>query len=127
LMAALPGIVREIDPTVRVRGIRTMGDVVNGSLYRERLVAQLGGFFGIFALALACLGLYGVVALTVAQRTREIGVRVALGAPRADLLWLVTRRGMLLTTIGAAIGIGTASIATRGLSALLYGVEPTDP
>ena len=104
-----------------------MDDVVNASVHQERVVAQLGGFFSIFALALACLGLYGVLSFAVVQRTREIGVRVALGAQRRDVLSLVIRQGVKLALTGAAVGIAGAFAAARLLSSLLFGVTPTDP
>ena len=91
------------------------------------MLAQLGGFFSLFSMALACLGIYGVLSLAVVQRTREIGVRVALGAQRRDVLWLVIGRGLKLALIGSVIGLIGAFSATRLVSGLLYGVTPTDP
>ena len=126
-MAGLASVVREVDRTVRVRDLRTMNDVVNASVHQERLIAQLGGFFSVFALALACLGLYGVLSFAVVQRTREIGVRVALGAQRHDVLSLVVGKGLRLALAGSVIGLAGAFAATRLVSNLLYGVTPTDP
>jgi predicted permease len=126
-MAGLAGVVREVDPSVRVRDVRTMNDVVDGSVHQERLIAQLGGFFSVFALALACLGLYGVLSFAVVQRTREIGVRVALGAQRREVLSLVVGKGLKLVLIGSVLGLAGALAATRLVSSLLYGVAPTDP
>jgi len=119
--------VRKTDPTLQLRGIRTMDDVVNASLRQERVIANLGGFFSLTALALACLGLYGILSFTVAQRTREIGVRVALGAQRLDVLSLVVGKGLKLAVIGSAIGLLGALAVTRLVSRLLYGVSPIDP
>jgi predicted permease len=127
MTSAIRGIVREIDPTVQVRNPRAMDALVNEALHRERVLAQLGGFFSLFALALACLGIYGVLSLAVVQRTREIGVRVALGAQRHDVLWLVIGRGLKLVLIGSVIGLIGAFSATRLVSGMLYGVTPTDP
>jgi predicted permease len=124
---AIPAIVRRVDPTLRVRGLRTMTDVVNGSLNKERVIAQLGGFFGVFALGLAALGLYGLLSFAVVQRTREIGVRVALGASRQSVLQLIIGRGLKLALLGTVLGVAMALAATRGLSSLLYGVKPSDP
>src|SRR5204863_9357458 len=118
------GVVREVDRTVRVRDLRTMNDVVNASVHQERLIAQLGGFFSVFALALACLGLYGVLSFAVVQRTREIGVRVALGAQRHDVLSLVMGKGLRLALTGAAFGLVGGLALTRLVSSLLYGVTP---
>ena len=126
-MASLASAVREVDRSVRVRDLRTMNDVVNGSVRQERLIAQLGGFFSGFALALACLGLYGVLSFAVVQRTREIGVRVALGAQRRDVLSLVIAQGLKVALIGSLLGLVGALAATRFVSSLLYGVTPTDP
>ena len=104
-----------------------MEDVVDASLRREQIIANLGGFFSLTALALACLGLYGILSFTVAQRTREIGVRVALGAQRLDVFSLVVGKGLKLAVIGSAIGLLGALTVTRLVSRLLYGVSPIDP
>jgi predicted permease len=125
--ASLVSIVREMDRTVRVRDVRTMNDVVNGSVQQERLIAQLGGFFSVFALALACLGLYGVLSFAVVHRTREIGVRVALGAQRGDVLSTVIGKGLKLVLVGLLVGLAGAWAVTRLVSGLLFGVTPTDP
>jgi predicted permease len=119
--------VRETDSTLQLRGMRTMDDVVDASLRRERIIANLGGLFSLTALALACLGLYGTLSFTVAQRTREIGVRLALGAQRVDVLSLVVGKGLKLAVIGSGIGLVGALAVTRLVSRLLYGVSPTDP
>ena len=127
VLASLPGVVRQLDPTVRVRDLRTMNDVVNASVHQERVLAQLGGFFSLFALALASVGLYGVLSLAVVQRTRELGVRMALGAQRSDVLFLVIRRGLKLALAGSLIGMIGAMAATRLMSSLLFGIHATDP
>ena len=119
--------VRETDPTLQLRGIRTMDEVVDASLRQERIIANLGGFFSLTALALACLGLYGTLSFTVAQRTREIGVRVALGAQRVNVLSLVVGQGLKLAAIGSAVGLVGALAVTRLVSRLLYGISPIDP
>jgi predicted permease len=126
-MASLQNTVTEIDSAARVRSVKAMNDVVNNSVHRERMVAQLGSFFSLFALALACLGLYGVLSFAVVQRTREIGVRVALGARRRSILSLVIGQGVRLVLIGVLLGIGGALAATRLVSSLLFGVTATDP
>jgi putative ABC transport system permease protein len=126
-MAGLAGVVREVDHTVRVRDVRTMDDMVNRAVRQERLLAQLGGFFSVFALALACLGLYGVLSFAVVQRTREIGLRVALGAQKSDVLSLVIGKGLRLALAGAAIGLVGGLTLTRLVSSLLFGVTATDP
>jgi predicted permease len=126
-LASLPNTVRGLDRTIRVRDLRTMTDVVNASVLQERMVAQLGGAFGVLALGLDCLGLYGVLSMFVAQRTREIGVRVAVGAQRWDVLSLVLGEGLKLALAGALIGLVGAMAAMRLVSSLLYGVTTTDP
>ena len=103
-----------------------MDQVVDESLRRERIIVNLGGFFSLTALALACLGLYGTLSFTVAQRTREIGVRFALGAQRGDVLSLVIGNGLKLAFIGLVIGLASAPGVTRLVSRLLYGVSPLD-
>ncbi|MBI5386419.1 MAG: ABC transporter permease [Verrucomicrobia bacterium] len=125
--AGLRQVVREIDPQAEISGLRTMDDVVNGQLLQERTLSNLAGFFSLSALALACLGLYGILSYGVVRRTREIGVRLALGAQTRDVLALVIRQGMVLTLVGCAAGIALAVASTRLLSSLLYGVTGTDP
>jgi predicted permease len=127
MMASLQNVVSEMFSGVRVRNLKTMEDVVNASVHQERVVAQLGSFFSLFGLALACLGLYGVLSFAVVQRTREIGVRVALGAQRRNILVLVISQGVRLALVGAVLGIGGAFAATRLISSLLFGVTATDP
>jgi putative ABC transport system permease protein len=127
MAASLRQVAQEVDPTIRVREVRSLNDMVNTSLHQERVLAQLGGFLSVFALALACLGLYGVLSFSVAQRTREIGVRMALGAQRKDVLSLVVGRGLKLTLLGLALGLIAALAVTRFVSSLLYGVTATDP
>jgi len=126
-MTSVASVVREVDRTVRVRDLQTMNDVVNGSVHQERLIAQLGGFFSAFALALSCLGLHGVLSFAVVQRTREIGLRMALGAQRREVLSLVIGKGLRLVLVGCVIGLAGALAATHLVRNLLYGVTPTDP
>jgi predicted permease len=123
----IQGVVRAIEPTAQVRDLRTLNEVVNTSLHQERVVAQLGSFFSLFALALACLGIYGVLSFTVVQRTREIGVRIALGAQGRDVLALVISQGLKLALLGLALGLVAALAVTRFVEGLLYGVTATDP
>jgi predicted permease len=119
--------VRELDPHVEVTRLRTVDELVNDQLRRERMLSQLAGFFSLSALALACLGLYGILSYAVARRTPEIGLRIALGAQKHNVLAAVIRDGMTLTLIGCGLGVLLAAGMTRVVSGLLYGVTPTDP
>jgi putative ABC transport system permease protein len=104
-----------------------MDQVFAAAISKERFQALLLGLFAALALVLACVGLYGVISYSVAQRTHEIGVRVALGAQPVDVLRLMIRQGMTLTLVGLIVGIAAGSVATRVLSDMLYGVSTTDP
>ena len=128
---SLAGAVRQavwaVDKDQPVSDVRTMDQVFAAAISRERFQALLLGLFAALALVLACVGLYGVISYSVAQRTHEIGVRVALGAQPGDVLQLVIHEGMLLTLAGLVIGIAVGLLATRVLSDMLYGVTTTDP
>jgi len=100
---------------------------IQNSLLRERLMATLSGFFGSLALVLACVGLYGILSYGVASRTNEIGLRMALGAQRRDVLWLILREALLLVLIGVAVGLPAVLATTRLVSSLLYGLTAVDP
>jgi ABC-type antimicrobial peptide transport system permease subunit len=107
--------------------VRTQTEQIDELLFQERLMSQLSSFFGALALALACIGLYGLLSYEVARRTRELGIRMALGAQQRDLLRLVVGQGILLVLIGAVIGIGAAMGITRFMSTMLYGIHADDP
>ena len=125
-MPAVRQIVNQVDNNLPVIRMRTQTETVDRTLFNERLVARLFGLFGALGLALACIGVYGLLSYEVARRTREIGIRSALGAQRIDLLLLVVRQGLLLLLCGVAVGIGAAMGVTRLLASLLYDVRPTD-
>jgi predicted permease len=125
--ATIQRVVREIDPQLQVVELQTMSEAVNETLVQERFVAQLGGAFSLFALLLACVGLYGVMSYAVARRTNEIGVRMALGAQRRDVVWLVMREVALLVALGVGAGLAAAMATTRLVSALLFDLTPNDP
>ncbi len=127
LAVAVRNEVHELDKDQSVADIQTLDQVVSASLAQPRLnTLLLAGFAGL-ALLLAAIGIYSVISYSIAQRTREIGIRMALGAQRSDVLKLVVRRGMILTLAGAAIGLVAAFILSRLMSSLLYGVQPSDP
>ncbi len=120
-------VIATTSPDLAVFGIATMTDRLSHSLARERAVARLTGFFGLLALLLAAVGLYGVMSYSVARRTSEIGLRMALGAPRAQVLGLVLRQTAQLIAIGVAAGLAAALAATRVAASQLFGVTAHDP
>lgn len=126
LGATLEQAVQEINPRLHITGLQTMTDLVDRSLTRERFIAQIAGFFSVFALLLASVGLYGIMSHTVTSRTNEIGIRMALGALRRNVVWMVLRETMLLVATGAIIGVGAAVVATRWIESWLFGLTPTD-
>ncbi|HVH70374.1 MAG TPA: FtsX-like permease family protein, partial [Candidatus Dormibacteraeota bacterium] len=126
LVPAIRRTVAQINPNLPLRDVTTESQQIDRLLFQERLVARLSGFFGLLALALACIGLYGLLAYEVARRTREIGIRSALGAERGDVLKLVLKQGLLLALVGAAAGIGVALGVTRYLKSMLYDVSAYD-
>ncbi|MBZ5559327.1 MAG: ABC transporter permease [Acidobacteriia bacterium] len=123
---AARGILHELEPEIPAR-FRTISQVYAASLGSRRFNVILIGFFGIAALVLAVTGVFGVMAYSVSRRTREIGVRVALGAATGDVLWMILSQGMRTVLIGLAIGIVAALALTRSVAALLFGVTATDP
>jgi predicted permease len=127
LVAAIRHEVRSLDPNLPVYNVKTFADQIDESIRQERLIATLSSFFGAFALLLAALGLYGVMAHAVARRTREIGVRMALGAQAGAVLWMVLRETLLLVFVGVAIGLPVALAATRLIKGLLFGLGANDP
>jgi predicted permease len=119
--------IHAIDPDLPVGRIRTMQEIVNQSTGLERIAAQLVAIFAGVALALAVIGTYGVMAYSVAQRTQEFGIRIALGASRADVLKLVLRQGLILSAAGIALGLIAAVLVTRLMTSVLFEVRPGDP
>jgi ABC-type antimicrobial peptide transport system permease subunit len=119
--------VHALDPTLAVYDVKTLAAHLGTALYPARAAATLLGLTGALALLLAAIGIYGVLSYLVSLRTREIGVRMALGARREDVVRLVVARGLRLASIGLAIGLGLALATTRFASFLLYGTSPLDP
>jgi predicted lysophospholipase L1 biosynthesis ABC-type transport system permease subunit len=119
--------VQAVDPNLPVFGVRTLESVVSESLASRRFAMRLTALFAITALLLAGVGIFGVMAYFVGQRTREIGIRVALGASPRDISRLILGRGMTLTAGGIGLGIFGAAALTRSLGSLVYDVAPVDP
>jgi predicted permease len=127
LIPTVRQVVASFDDNLPLFDVRTQTETIDRLLFNERLVAQLSSVFGGLALVLACVGLYGLLSYEVARRTREIGIRTALGAQRREIFRLVLRQGLTLTIFGAIVGITAAIGVTRYLGSLLYGVAATDP
>ncbi|MEZ5402113.1 MAG: ABC transporter permease [Bryobacteraceae bacterium] len=123
----LNGILTRLDPKLRMLETLPLAEHVSRSLWQVRWEASMLAAFGFLAIVLGAIGLYGVVAYAVAQRTREIGIRMAMGARREDVVWMVLARGLRLTAIGIAAGLALAAAITRFLRSFLYGVSPMDP
>jgi predicted permease len=122
--------VQRIDSALPLHEVRSLATEMDAVLVRERLIAILSGFFSLLALLLACVGLYGLLAFSVVQRTAEVGLRIALGARRADVLWMVMREGLVLVLLGILIGapaaLALARLAGSQVQGLLFGLQPTD-
>jgi len=126
MTAAVKHVLNEINPAMDIsfQGFHTM---IEDSTMRDRLMATLSGFFGLLALLLASIGLYGILSFGVASRTREIGIRMALGARAREVRFLILREAMLLVLIGVIVGLPAVFLATRFASTFLFGLTPTDP
>ena len=124
---SIRAIAAETVPGGFVTEIATMEQHVEMSLVRERMLALLATFFAALALILACIGLYGVMAYRVVRRTREIGIRIAVGARQQSVVWMMVRETLLLVTIGAALGTLASLAANRYIAGQLFGVTPRDP
>jgi predicted permease len=127
MFPALRAAVHKLDPTLPVFELKTEQSQLDDSLSLERLTASLASAFGVLATVLAAIGLYGVMAFLVTRRTREIGIRMALGALTGDVLWIVMREALLLVGAGIAIGLPAALAVTRLVRTQLYGMSPSDP
>jgi ABC-type antimicrobial peptide transport system permease subunit len=119
--------VQQLDSSMPVYELKTLEGQLDETLLTDRLIATLSASFGLLATVLASVGLYGVMAFVVARRRKELGLRLALGAAPAGVLWLVMREVLILLGIGLAVGIPAAVGAGRFISAQLYGVQPNDP
>jgi len=127
LVSAIRSKLSELDSNIPIYAMRTTEVQINNSLSSERLIASLSAVFGLLATLLAVIGLYGVMAYTVAQRTREVGIRMALGAERGSVIWMVMREVLILVAIGVTVGIASALVLTRVVQSQLFGLTPHDP
>ena len=127
LAAKLVETAQTIDRRMTVRDAVPFGEIVNRSLMIERLIAQVSAAFGVLALLMAAVGLYGILAYAVVRRSREIGVRIAVGATPGSVEWMILRESLALLGIGFVIGVPAALFVTRLVSSMLFGLGPDDP
>ncbi|MGA8027544.1 MAG: ABC transporter permease [Bryobacteraceae bacterium] len=127
LMSVVRRKIQQLDPNIPVYGMRTINEEIDLSLRNERLIASLSSVFGFLATLLALIGLYGVMAYTVSRRTREIGIRMALGALRGNVVWMVMKEVLLLVAAGVLVGLPAAVALTTLVRSQLYGLAPHDP
>jgi predicted permease len=125
--AAVRQTINSIDKGLPLFEVKTQQEQIDQSMAQEILFAKLSSLFGLLALILACVGLYGVISYGVARRTKEMGIRMALGAQRNNVVWLVLKESLLLIIIGIAIGLPAAFAATRLIASTLFGLGATDP
>ena len=119
--------IKQTNPNLPIDDVVSLSDHIGRSLVQQKLVARLASFFGLLALLLACIGLYGVMSYGVARRTNEIGIRMALGAQGRSVLWLVLREALLLVVIGLVVGVLASLVVTKTAASLLYELKPNDP
>jgi ABC-type antimicrobial peptide transport system permease subunit len=117
----------QVNGDLPVSGLRTMQEIESKSLARASFTLTMLGIAAALALALGVIGIYGVISYSVSQRTREMGIRIALGAQKSQLRWLFVRSALVLTGVGLVIGLGTAAAVAQLMRALLFGVRPLDP
>jgi ABC-type antimicrobial peptide transport system permease subunit len=127
VLPAVRRVIHEIEPGLALANVRTESDQVNEALWQERLLARLVTAFGALALALASIGVYGTMSYAVTRRTKDIGVRMAIGAPAGHVLREELARAIRLGAIGIAIGLPCALLASRLVSSQLFGIKPWDP
>jgi ABC-type antimicrobial peptide transport system permease subunit len=127
LLRQIQQAVWSVNPDLPLASVQTMQQIYTQSMARTSFTLVMLAIAGSMALALGIIGIYGVIAYAVSQRTREIGIRLALGAEKSELKWMFVRSALLLTGIGVAIGVGAAALLMQGLKSLLYGISPLDP
>ncbi len=125
--AAVQQTIRWLDRNLPITHVTTLDEQVAHSITNQRLVAQLSAFFGLLAVFLSCIGIYGVMSYVVTRRTNEIGIRMALGAGRSNMLWMVLREILTLVSVGVVIGVPATLAGDRLVSNMLFGLKPTDP
>lgn len=125
-VATIRSTIHDLDPRLPISDVTTLGEQVARSITNQRLVAQLSAFFGLLAVLLACIGIYGVTSYMVMRRTNDIGIRMALGADRHHVRWQVMREVLMLVAVGIAIGTPIALIGDRLISSMLFGLHSTD-
>ncbi len=126
-IAALRRKVQQFDKTLPVDSIRTVDDLVDRRVVQERIIAQLSAFFGVLALVLASVGLYGVLSYAVARRSNEIGIRMAIGAEQGTVMWMILRETLVLVAIGGVVGVSAAVALGRLVASRMFGVSAADP
>jgi predicted permease len=127
VIANIRQAIKQVNQNVPIDDVVTLRDHIGRSLVQQKLIARLASFFGLLALLLACIGLYGLMSYAVARRTNEIGVRMALGAGSRNVLWLVLREALTLVVIGLALGLAVSFYTTKTAATLLFGLKPNDP
>ncbi|MPY87586.1 MAG: FtsX-like permease family protein [Luteitalea sp.] len=127
IISSLRGIVHELDAQAALFNVAAMEQLVATTIARPRVYAVLLGTFAAVAVALAASGVFGIIAYSVTQRTREIGIRIALGAQRSNVMGLVLRQSTILATIGMTLGLAASAALTRSLEGMLFGLTPLDP
>jgi predicted permease len=127
IIPAVRSLVSQVDGNLPISNLVTESESIDQLLFQERLIARLSSFFGVLALALASIGLYGLLSYEVTRRTREIGIRMALGAGRRNMLRIVVKQGLALAVTGLILGIAASFGMTRYMGSILYAVHPGDP
>jgi ABC-type antimicrobial peptide transport system permease subunit len=127
IIAEVHHAIGEVDRSLPVSYQNTLTQQVDQSIGSQALIAQLSTFFGLLAVLLACIGMYGLMSYAVTRRTNEIGIRMALGAKRSEVLWMVMRESLILLGLGFVAGLPAALAADRLVSKMLFGLRPTDP